>query len=169
MSLNQQQFKELYDKYAKRLVSSMLATVRNREAAEDITAVAFAAAFKNLPRFRGESSFYTWVHAIALNEARRWRGKNKGVTLEPIDGPNGIGLTDHEDLSPRLDRSEMAAKVQRVLRGMPTRYRKTLADYFLSGDSVRRIARRERVPVGTVLSRMFTAKRIPARAMGGLR
>ena len=76
MSVNQQSFKadaqrfgDLHDQYRNRLLNSMTGIVKDREAAEEITAVAFAKAFEKRNSFRGESSLYTWVHAIALNEA----------------------------------------------------------------------------------------------------
>ena len=48
-------FCELHDQYQGRVLNSMIAVARNREDAEDITATAFAAAFKNLDSFRGDA------------------------------------------------------------------------------------------------------------------
>jgi RNA polymerase sigma-70 factor (ECF subfamily) len=79
-NLDAGRFRELHDKYRERLLQGMIGLLRNRDAAEDVTAAAFAAAFENLGQFRGDSSFYTWLYKIALNEARnprvasrRWR------------------------------------------------------------------------------------------------
>jgi DNA-directed RNA polymerase specialized sigma24 family protein len=57
--LDPQSFSALHDQYRDRLLNSMTGLVRDREAAADITASAFASALKNLASFRGESSFYT--------------------------------------------------------------------------------------------------------------
>lgn len=76
MSVNQQdtkldagRFGDLHKAYYDRLLSSMTSVVRDRQAAEEITASAFAKALQYLATFRGEASFYTWLHAIASNEA----------------------------------------------------------------------------------------------------
>ena len=66
-------FAELHDRCNGRLLNSMIAVIRNREEAENITATAFVAAFENRSRFRGDALPQTWVHAIAMNEARRRR------------------------------------------------------------------------------------------------
>ena len=84
--LDAQNFSALHNRYHDRLLNSMTGVVKDREAAADITATAFASAFKNRASFRGQSSIYTWVHAIALNEARNsWR-RNRAVPLESIQG-----------------------------------------------------------------------------------
>jgi len=46
----------------------MTAFVKDRDVAEDVTSRALVKAIENLHKFRGESSFYAWVYAIALNE-----------------------------------------------------------------------------------------------------
>jgi RNA polymerase sigma-70 factor, ECF subfamily len=76
MSVNQEDFGRNYQQYRERLVNSMTTVVRDREAAEDITATAYARALENLPRFRGECSLYTWVYKIALTK----RGTARGAT-----------------------------------------------------------------------------------------
>ena len=69
-------FQELYQSCRKRVHSGVLGYVRNPNVAEDVTAAAFAIAFKKRESFRHESSFFTWVYRIALNQAHaNWRAK----------------------------------------------------------------------------------------------
>ena len=65
-----------------------------------------------------------------------------------------------------LERSECRLKLRKALRGIPAVYRRTLVDHFVRGYSVKRISRQNRIPVGTVLSRIFTAKRLLREAWG---
>ena len=109
-TITSQSFSQLHDQYRGRLLNSMIAVARNREDAEDITATAFAAAFKNLDRFRGESSLYTWVHAIAMNEARS-RRRRDAVSLESIDRPDAKELAEPDLLAQTLERSECCSKI----------------------------------------------------------
>lgn len=56
--------------------------VRDAAEAEDLAQETFAAAFASLWRFRGEASFATWLHRIALNLARHhWRSRARGRAL----------------------------------------------------------------------------------------
>jgi RNA polymerase sigma-70 factor (ECF subfamily) len=162
--LDAQNFSALHNRYHDRLLNSMTGIVRDRVAAEDITATAFASAFKNLASFRGQSSIYTWLHAIALNEARNsWR-KNRAVSLESIQGPEPKALINADLPAKTLEHSELCLAMRKALREIPALYRRVLVDHFIQGRSVKQIARRDRVPVGTVLSRIFTAKRILRQA-----
>ena len=67
-----QTFRDLHEKYRERLLHSVTAVVRDRDRAEDITAVAFAAAFGKLGSFRGGSSFYTWLATATSTGPRKY-------------------------------------------------------------------------------------------------
>jgi DNA-directed RNA polymerase specialized sigma24 family protein len=110
----------------------MTAVVRDRDTAEDVTA-ALETAWQHRDQFRGESSLYTWCHSIALNEARNRLRQNQGVSLESIDSSNPKELAEPDALAPELERSECRLQIRKALG---------------------------RIPVGTVLSRIFAAKRL---------
>jgi RNA polymerase sigma-70 factor, ECF subfamily len=162
--LSAQAFRHLYEANRERLLNDMTALVRNRDKAEDITAAAFAAALQHLESFRRESSFYTWLYRIASNEACSLR-RQQPASLQSIEGlaadPGECDKTQE-----RLDRSECRARLCSALRGLPATHRRTLVDHFVRGYSVKQISRRERIPVGTVLSRIFTGKRLLREAWG---
>jgi RNA polymerase sigma-70 factor, ECF subfamily len=152
-------FAELHDRCRGRLLNSMIAVTRNREEAEDITATAFAAAFKNLGAFRGEASLPTWIHAIALNEARS-RRRGPVTPLESIDQLDAGELSEPDLLTQKLERADCCARIREALRRVPRLYRETLVDHFVRGQSVKQIAKCRRIPLGTVLSRLFKAKQL---------
>ena len=167
MSVNQQNrkldsnaFEVLHHSYHDRLQASVLSRVRNREEAEDITAAAFESAFANRESFRWEAAPATWLHAIALNKTRRPQGPRETVSLDVLTGefPSDLVVPDLSEETEH--RSECRARLLRTLRQIPTVYRKVLINHFIEGHSVRQIAKRERIPIGTVLSRIFTAKRL---------
>ncbi len=62
-------FRELVEKYQQRAFSIALGVVKNEADAEDIAQEAFVKAHRNLPSFRGDSSFYTWFYRIVFNLA----------------------------------------------------------------------------------------------------
>ncbi len=60
-------FEQLYRRYVGRVHAVCLRMAGNRTLAEECTQDAFVRAWESLPKFRGESSFGTWVHRIAVN------------------------------------------------------------------------------------------------------
>jgi RNA polymerase sigma-70 factor, ECF subfamily len=158
-AITSQAFSDLHDQCRGRLLNSMIAVARNREEAEDLTATAFAAAFKNLDRFRGESSLYTWIHAIAMNEARN-RRRSRCVPLESIEESDALHIAEPDATDRAFEQRECCPQIWKALRGVPQIYRRTLVDRFIRGYSVKQIAKCQRVPLGTVLSRIFKAKRL---------
>ena len=59
-----------------------------------------------------------------------------------------------------LEKSQDGLRIRQALGRLPATHRRVLMDHFIQGRSVRHIAQREGIPVGTVLSRIFTAKRL---------
>lgn len=68
--IHKEAFANLHNQYRERLLTAITAMARNKAHAENITASTFAAAFRNLDSFRGESSLYTCLYQIGLNKVR---------------------------------------------------------------------------------------------------
>jgi RNA polymerase sigma-70 factor (ECF subfamily) len=64
------------------------------------------------------------------------------------------------------DRTDIRLVLNEALNRIPAKYRRVLTDHFVNDHSIQHIARRERIPSGTVLSRIFTAKRLLRKAWG---
>jgi len=160
MQVNSQQFKIWHDKYQPRLLNSMTAVVRDREIAEDVTATALATAWQKLDQFRGEASLYTWVYRIALNEALQHASRKRTVSLDAMETPLKE-LTESDEMNgDEQKRASHRTKLRNALGRLPALHRRALVDHFVRGYPVKRIARQDGIPVGTVLSRIFTAKRL---------
>jgi RNA polymerase sigma-70 factor (ECF subfamily) len=151
--------RDLHESHYRRLVNSMTSIVRDRDAAEDISAAAFGKALAKRDEFRGESSLYTWVFAIARNEARQQQLRKRAVSLDALEfTPSALVVADR--LGEASERSEHLQRLQKALGSLPAIYRQPLVDHFVRGYTAKRIARRDQIPVGTVLSRIFAAKRL---------
>ncbi len=160
-----QAFGSLYSRHYERLLNSMTTVVRDRDHAEDITATAFTAAYANLSRFRGDSSFYTWLYTIALNESRKSYRCALTVSLDSLSEFE-TAVTDGDHVADALNTSAQNARLRTALRQIPLIYRQVLDDHFLRAYPVKVIARRRNIPLGTVLSRIFTGKRMLREAWG---
>lgn len=160
MKVNQEKFQLWHDQYRPRLLESMAALVKDRDTAEDIAATALATAFENIDQFRGDAEFGTWLHRIALNEAHNRMRCKRGVSLDALGRAAFIECSEADRVSDDLEHSESCQKLSHALDHLPAIHRQALVDHFVHGYSIKQVARRRRVPLGTVLSRISTAKRL---------
>jgi RNA polymerase sigma factor (sigma-70 family) len=151
-------FDSLYRERHGRLLDHLTGVVRDRDRAEDIAATAFQAAWQNRAQFRGESSLASWLYAIGLNAARK-PGQLRIVYQDPTDLERS-GHVEPDRLGARLEEDERREVLWAMLHQIPAKCRRLLVDHYLNGSSVQEIARRDRVPEGTVMSRLYTARQL---------
>jgi RNA polymerase sigma-70 factor (ECF subfamily) len=161
---NRAAFEVLVHQYKDRLVDSMRARVHSVPEAEDIAAAAFAKAYQRLDQFRGTSSFYTWLYRIAMNEWKRQLRSRRNVSLEGMCDRQGSSWSRR--LTPALRVEEEACRrrgqspLQRAVDRIPKPYRQIITGRFIKGLTYEKMARRFKIPAGTVMSRLFKAKRL---------
>jgi len=154
-------FSNVHRESRDRLVRSINGFVRDHDKAQDIAATAFQIAWENRERFRGASSPDTWLQAIARNQARNSLRRESIARFDRIDAreiPAPGLLTDD------LEKRDEHLGLQRALKQLHAKYRRVLVAHFIHGLSIRDTARRERVPSGTVLSRIFRGKQLLRQA-----
>ena len=162
--MNAGTFQELHDGCRDRVLSGIRGYVGNLDVAEDVTAAAFATAFQKRRSFRGEASFSTWVYRIALNQIHSALRSKQTVSLDAMEGFEPKALIEPDLMDRALDRAACCRRLRLALKRLPAIYRGALVDHFVRGYSVKQIAKLQRIPLGTVLSRIFTAKRLLRRA-----
>ena len=161
---DQEIFEHLYKDRHDRLLASIAGMVRDRDRAEDLTAEAFQTAWEKRAQFRGDSSLGTWLYSIGLNAAREsWR-QERPVHRDPMDRLETRRYAEPDRLSAGLEQDERRALVWKALDRIPAACRRLLVDRYIRGRSVQEIARRERVPIGTVGSRLFAARQLLRQA-----
>ena len=162
--LNEKDFDQLHHKYRDRLVSSVKRIVGDKDKAEDVVSKAFQVAWEKRDTFRAQSSPYTWLTAIARNQALDLVRQPQNNRLEPMDdkladqqlaSPGQVG----ESHEPRADHIHL----RRVMDRLPERHRRVLEGHYFEGRSMKDLALRESIPVGTVLSRLDTARELVRR------
>ncbi len=158
-------FDLLVGKYQHKIIGLVGRYVYDHHEAMDIAQEAFIKAYRALPRFRGESAFYTWLYRIAINTA-----KNHLVSKSrrPPDTDLDIGdaeffenedeLRELENPENSLLRDELEETVKKVLDGLPEDLRAALTLREFEGMSYEDIALVMDCPVGTVRSRIFRAR-----------
>lgn len=139
--------------------------VRNREDALDIAQDAFTRAFASLPAFKGEASFSTWLHRIVVNLAiDRLRRKQRSGTTPYDDGrpaveEQGSELASPDDPATALENKQVRALLARGIAQLPPAQRAVLVLREIEALSYEEISRAVGCNLGTVMSRLFYARR----------
>ncbi len=124
--------------------------VAEAEAAQDVAQEAFIKAYQQLPRFRGEATFRTWIYRITVNEARtylRTERRRQARWEKQRDLQAARPPFDEVVTSPAgLDEGPVMA----LLQELPEKQRVALALFYLQELSVDEIARAAGAPTGTV-------------------
>ena len=153
-------------KYQGRIATLVARFVNDAAEVEDVTQEAFIKAFRALPKFRGESAFYTWLYRIASNAAKNYlvaRGRRPATTADVQDAEyfeEGDALREIETPENAYFGSELAKTVQTALESLPEELRAALSLREFDGLSYEEIADVMACPVGTVRSRIFRAREV---------
>ena len=162
-------------KYQHKIVNLVMRYVRDPELALDITQEAFIKAYRALPRFRGDSAFYTWMYRIAVNTAKNHLAAQR---RRPMDVDLDLQDPEQYDLHAKLRETdtpegltlgkELKETVERAIAALPEDLRTAIILRELEGMSYEEIAQTMECPVGTVRSRIFRARDAIAKKVGPL-
>lgn len=158
-------FDMLVLKYQHRIMGLISRYVHDADEVQDVAQEAFIKAYKALPRFRGDSAFYTWMYRIAINTAknhlvsRSRRPPGTDVELEDAEYYEGGGaLRELENPENALFGNELKDVVEAAIGNLPDDLRTAVTLREFDGLSYEDIADIMDCPVGTVRSRIFRAR-----------
>ncbi len=162
-------------KYQHKIVNLVMRYVRDPELALDISQEAFIKAYRALPRFRGDSAFYTWMYRIAVNTAKNHLAAQR---RRPMDVELDLQDPEQYDLHAKLKETdtpegvtlsnELKETVERAIAALPEDLRTAIILRELEGMSYEEIAETMECPVGTVRSRIFRARDAIGKKVGSL-
>ena len=157
-------FDILVVKYQDRLVYSVYKFCKDLELSQDITQEAFVKAFRNIDKFRGESSFYTWIYRIAINTAKNYfSNKSRGAETyneDILDTALSDMSLNSDSPETLLAAEEMKDAVNQAFQNLPDEIRSTLSLREYDGLSYEEIAKVQNCPIGTVRSRIFKGREL---------
>ena len=152
-------------KYQYKLQAIVGRFIRDADEVADVTQEAFIKAYKALPKFRGDSQFYTWLYRIAINTAKNYlvsksrRPANTDIDIEDAEQfANNDKLIDESSPESSLMTDELAAIIKSSLKALPEDLRTALTLREFEGMSYEDISAVMDCPVGTVRSRIFRAR-----------
>lgn len=154
---NTEAFSIIASKYQKRVYSLGMSFFKNHDDSEDFVQDIMLKTFSALPKFRGESSFSTWLMRIAYNSAIN-SVKRKREFVSAFD--------DFEiktnDLTPEERQIQNCVKnaIRRAVSGLPEKYRICIDLYFFYDMPYADIESVTGIPVNTIKSHIFRSKKI---------
>jgi RNA polymerase sigma-70 factor (ECF subfamily) len=161
-------FKELVERYQRKVFQIALSMLHSREDALDVTQEAFIRVHKYLDHFKGSSSFYTWVYRIVVNLCiDHLRKDEKMQTLDYDDtighseGESAELLTSSLGTNPgeAFDRKELRAQIKEALEDLSPTHRAIIIMREVEDLSYSEMAEIMQCSKGTIMSRLFHARR----------
>ena len=156
-------FDELVRRHSRKL-NAMLITMLNNEAdAYDVAQTSFLKAFHSLRYFKGQSSFYTWLYSIALNQARnflRKRKRERDHSYSLDNDENGDPLEKNADLSDTNRAADpLRQKLRRAISQLSPAHQEVINLCDIQGLSYPEISKIINISEGTLRSRLHYARR----------
>ncbi|MDB4957846.1 MAG: polymerase, sigma-24 subunit, subfamily [Myxococcales bacterium] len=162
-------FRTLFDRYHRRAYALAFGVLRHQDDALDVVQDAFIKAHKYLDKFEGNSSFYTWLYRIVMNLAIDHLRKHRRVRPVELDEARlEEGVAGDESLLPKILGSnpgralldkEIRARIDQALSELSENHRSVLVMRELEGMSYEAMAQAMSCSKGTIMSRLFHARK----------
>lgn len=151
-------------KYQHKIVGLVSRYLNDADEVMDVTQEAFIKAYRALPRFRGDSAFYTWLYRIAINTAKNHlvsRSRRPPDTDIDVDGEfqgDSVVLRDVGGPENAMARDQLEKVIFSAIDELPEELKVAVTLREFEGLSYEEIAEVMECPVGTVRSRIFRAR-----------
>jgi len=159
-------FRRLVERHQRRAFTIAVALVRDEEDAREVVQEAFIRVYRGLSQFHGGSSFFTWLYRIVTNLSidlirRPARREQAYEDVLEVAETNEVPLAgfDHGDPFLALHRSELRTAIQKALDELPPYHRGVIVMREIQGMSYEEMAEAMQVSKGTIMSRLFHARR----------
>lgn len=155
-------FEALMMRYQKKVFSVAYGLIHDTQEAEDLTQECFIRAYSGLGGFQESAGFYTWIYRITVNlcmdHFRKQSAQRAAVTDEPVQDQENCELNQ---VTPEAiaSRREIQQAVQNAIQGLPLDQRTAIVLRELEGLSYKEIAEVVNTSIGTVMSRIFYARK----------
>lgn len=159
-------FEELVARHRDKIYARAYSMMRNEEEALDLSQEAWVKAWQRLAQFQGESSFATWMTRIVINlclDQIRRQKRQRTDSIEEMDEESGgverqmppIAFNPTE----RLERGELRARIDRAMAQLSHEHRTVLVLHEFEEMEYKQIAKVMGCSIGTIMSRLFYARR----------
>ncbi len=169
-------FEELVARHRDKVYARAFSMVRNEDEALDLSQEAWVKSWQRLKQFQGQSSFGTWLTRIVINlclDQLRKRKRQRAESIEEMDEEHG-GVERQMPVvtvnpTERLERDELRKRIDQALGQLSYEHRTVLILHEFEEMEYKQIAKEMSCSIGTVMSRLFYARRKMAVLLAGLK
>jgi len=170
-------FEELIERNHKKIFKSVYVFSKSSQDTEDVLQQTWIKAWKNMDRFKEKSSFSTWLYRIAKNNffdlMRKYKSRKVVYSddlelIENISIKEGCLSNNNSSPSEALESKEMARRIRSLIDSLPKDHKEVITLLFDKDMSYKGIAEKVKIPIGTVMSRIFYAKKQLRKKVKGL-
>lgn len=167
-------FEELVARHRDKIYARAFSMMRNEDDATDLSQEAWVKGWQRLKQFQGDSSFVTWMTRIVINlclDQLRKHKRQRAESIEVLD--EELGGVERQmpavTINPTegLERTELRARIDKALAQLSYEHRTVLVLHEFEELEYKEIAKRMECSIGTVMSRLFYARRKMAALMAG--
>jgi RNA polymerase sigma-70 factor, ECF subfamily len=169
-------FEELVARHRDKIYARAFSMLRNEDDATDLSQEAWVKGWQRLNQFQGEASFATWMTRIVINLCLDQLRKLKRVradSIDQMDDESGGVERQMPIINPnpteRLERGELRQRIDRALNQLSYEHRTVLVLHEFEELEYKVIAKRMGCSIGTVMSRLFYARRKMANLLASLK
>lgn len=154
-------FRQLFLRHREQVSRIVFRMIGPSADVEDVVQEVFLNVYRSLPSFRGDAKFSTWLYRLATNvtrmHLRRGRSRPKFADVEVPEAPRESRPPDGPD--ELIERAERVRALYRLLEGLSEKKREVLILHDLEGVPAKEIAELSGIPVLTVRTRLFYARK----------
>lgn len=169
-------FEELVARHRDKIYARAFSMMRNEDEAIDLSQEAWIKGWQRLKQFQGESSFATWLTRITINlclDRIRKLKRRQTESIEAMDEDSG-GVERQMPVitvnpTERLERGELRQRIDKALNELSEAHRTVLVLHEFEDMEYKNIARTMNCSIGTVMSRLFYARRKMAALLADLK
>jgi RNA polymerase sigma-70 factor (ECF subfamily) len=159
-------FEELVARHRDKIYARAYSMMRNEEEAIDLSQEAWVKGWQRLVQFQGDSSFTTWMTRITINlclDQLRRKKRQRTESIEEMDEESG-GVERQMPVvtvnpTERLERAELRVRIDQALSQLSEAHRTVLVLCEFEQLEYKAIAKSMNCSIGTVMSRLFYARR----------
>jgi RNA polymerase sigma-70 factor (ECF subfamily) len=173
---NMAAFEELVARHRDKIYARAFSMVRNEDEAMDLSQEAWVKGWQRLKQFQGDASFATWMTRIVINlclDHLRKLKRTRADSIEQMEEEVG-GVERHMPVinvnpTERLERGELRKRIDKALSQLSVEHRTVMVLHEFEELEYKEIAKRMACSIGTVMSRLFYARRKMASLLAGLK
>ncbi len=169
-------FEELVARHRDKIYARAFSMMRNEDEALDLSQEAWVKGWQRLKQFQGESSFVTWMTRIVINlclDQLRKQKRQRAESIEEMQQDSGGVERQMPTLTVNptegLERAELRKRIERAFTQLSYEHRTVLILHEFEELEYKEIAKRMECSIGTVMSRLFYARRRMANLMASYR